>query len=147
MQFFRPSIDVVKPILKAAGLPTDDLPEQLDGFLACGDPTRPDGVVGLQIFSTDALLRSLVVAETVRERGIGRKLVAAAEGLAVQRGVSRVFLLTDTAEGFFAALGYRSVDRQVAPEPIRNSRQFSELCPASAALMLREIGGPAACID
>ena len=144
LRFFRPSVDAVKPLLTTAGLPTEDLPEGLEHFLACGDSINPDGVVGLEIFGPVALLRSLVVAEAVRGRGLGKDLVGAAEDLATQHGVGRIFLLTDTAEGFFAALGYTSADRQSAPEPIRLSRQFAELCPASAAFMAKVLQQPAA---
>lgn len=139
MRFFRPSFDAVIELLTAAGLPTDDLREPLEHFLVCGHPALPDGVVGIEIFGREALLRSLVVAETARRRGIGRQLVSAAEDLAIQQSASRVFLLTETAERFFAGLGYVHTDRQKAPAPIRNSRQFSDLCPASAAFMVKDL--------
>ena len=138
MSFFQPSAEAVKALLTTTGLPTDDLPVGLDHFLACGDPTNPDGIVGLEIFGRDALLRSLVVRETARGRGLGKDLVAAAEAVAADHGVGRVFLLTDTAEGFFATLGYRHTDRQTAPAAVKASRQFTELCPASAAFMMKQ---------
>lgn len=139
MSFFQPRLEAAKALLTTAGLPTDDLPEQLEHFLACGNAAEPDGIVGLEIFGEDALLRSLVVAEGMRERGLGKDLVAAAEALATSEGVRRVFLLTDTAAGFFSALGYTSSDRGLAPAPVRASRQFSELCPATAAFMVKNL--------
>lgn len=139
MNLFRPPPEAVKTLLSTAGLPTDDLPDGLDHFLACGDPADPDGIVGLEIFGPDALLRSLVVGETVRGRGTGKRLIAAAEAFAADHRVSRVFLLTDTAETFFAGLGYTLADRESAPPLVRASRQFSELCPASAAFMMKEL--------
>ena len=134
---FRPSPEAVTRLLTEAGLPTDDLPDGLEHFLACGDPDSPDGVVGLEIFGRDALLRSLVVREDARGSGIGLNLVAAAESRAADHRVSRVYLLTETAEAFFAALGYTMADRPTAPAAVRASRQFSELCPASAAFMIK----------
>ena len=139
MSFFQPRFEAAKALLATAGLPTDDLPEQLEHFLACGNAAEPDGIVGLEIFGEDALLRSLVVAERMRERGLGQDLVAAAEVLATSHGVRRVFLLTDTAAEFFSALGYTSSDRRLAPAPVRASRQFSELCPATAAFMVKNL--------
>lgn len=139
MRFFRPSVDAAKALLTTAGLPTDDLPERLDHFLACGDPSDPDGIVGLEIFGENALLRSLVVNGKKRGSGLGRALVAAIETRAADRNVRRIFLLTDTAEDFFTALGYEHADRQTAPEPVRDSRQFSELCPSSAAFMEKDL--------
>ncbi len=139
MVFFQPPREAVKALLTAAGLPTDDLPGGLDHFLACGDPANPDGIVGLEIFGKGALLRSLVVGEAARGRGLGKDLVAAAEALAAGHRVQRVFLLTDTADGFFAALGYRRADRHSAPAAVQASRQFTELCPASAAFMIKQL--------
>ena len=139
MSFFRPRFEAAEALLATAGLPVDDLPEQLEHFLACGRAAEPDGIIGLEIFGEDALLRSLVVSERMRERGLGKKLVAAAEAHAKTNGVRTVFLLTDTAEEFFSALGYTSADRALAPPPVSASRQFSELCPATAAFMVKNL--------
>lgn len=62
-------------------------------------------------------------------------LVAKAEGHAKAHGVEEVYLLTTTAEGFFARLGYERVEREGAPESIRGTKEFSSICPSSAVLM------------
>lgn len=139
MNLFRPSARAVSKLLKTARLPIEDLPEGLEHFLAVGDTANPDGVVGLQIFGDVALLRSLVVAASARGCGLGKYLVAAAEDRARAHGVRRVFLLTDTAEEFFAALGYDTIERSLAPGAIRRTAQFSDLCPACAAFMVKQL--------
>ena len=136
-----PSRRAVEKLLAAASLPTGDL-EGLDfaDFLAAGSSETPSGVVGLEIGSGVALLRSLVVDPAARGTGLGQGLVAAAEEHARGRGVRTIYLLTTTAEGFFARLGYRGASRENAPEAIRQTREFAALCPASAAFMSKEVG-------
>ena len=138
--FLDPSRRAVGQLLAAAALPTEDL-EALDfgDFLAVGSPETLAGVVGLEIGREVALLRSLVVDPSARGTGLGQSLVAAAEEHARRRGVRTIYLLTTTAEGFFARLGYREASRESAPEAIRRSREFAALCPASAAFMSKEV--------
>jgi amino-acid N-acetyltransferase len=66
-------------------------------------------------------------------------LVAQAERFAHSQGVSRVYLLTTTAEKFFDRLGYRKTDRESAPAPIRQTKEFSGLCPSSSAFMVKAL--------
>jgi amino-acid N-acetyltransferase len=54
-------------------------------------------------------------------------------------GVEVVYLLTTTAESFFAHRGYRRIERSQAPESIRSTREFSEICPASSAFMSKRM--------
>ncbi len=84
-----------------------------------------------------ALLRYLVVANAHAGRGIGRQLVSAAESLAATLGCRLVYLLKTTAEAFFELLGFRRMERDTAPLEIRQSNEFSSLCPSSATVMAK----------
>jgi len=134
----RPSLEAVTMLLAQADLPTDDVDGKLEHFFGAGREGRVDGVVGLELLSGVALLRSLAVDSEKRGRGMGRGLVKAAERYAREKGVQRIYLLTETAEGFFSSLGYKTIERSAAPEGIRGTREFSELCPASASFMAKE---------
>ena len=133
------SLATVAPLLRQGGLTTGDLPDDLEHFFACGAPGRPDGVVGIELYGGHAILRSLAVSPDARGRGCGTALVAAAERYARAHDVRTIHLLTETAREFFEALGYRPTDRAGAPETIRQSRQFAELCPASAVFMTKAL--------
>jgi amino-acid N-acetyltransferase len=136
----RPPRAAAVALLEAAALPTEDLADdKLEHFFLAGDSTAPVGLVGLELFGQLALLRSLVVIPGSRTTGIGTKLVAHAESYAASRGVSSIYLLTTTAEGFFAARGYSRVDRDTAPAPIRSTREFAELCPSTSAFMVKQL--------
>jgi amino-acid N-acetyltransferase len=136
----RPGRAAAVALLEAAGLPTEDLAdEKLEHFFLAGDRAAPAGLVGLELFGRVALLRSLVVAAAARTTGIGTKLVAHVEAFAASRGVRSIYLLTTTAEAFFAARGYSRVERSTAPGPIRSTREFADLCPSSSAFMVKQL--------
>jgi amino-acid N-acetyltransferase len=136
----RPSLPSVIALLRQAGLPTEDITaERVDDFFQAGEPQAPVGIVGLELSPPYALLRSLVVAPSARSSGLGSRLLAHAETHARSRGVRSLYLLTTTAEAFFAARGYVRADRNDAPPAIRSSAEFSALCPASAAFMVKKL--------
>jgi amino-acid N-acetyltransferase len=91
----------------------------------------------LEPFGQIGLLRSLAVHPSHRQQGIARRLVGEIERLGRQLGVKRVFLLTTTARAFFERRGYSVVTRRAAPPEIQRTREFTELCPDSAIVMVR----------
>jgi amino-acid N-acetyltransferase len=127
-------------LLQAQGLPVSDITdEHLEHFFFVGSEGSPTGLVGVEIYGIDALLRSLVVADTARTRGIGTLLVQHAEEYAASHCVSAMYLLTTTAESFFERRGYRRVDRNRAPRAIQSAPEFASLCPASSTFMIKQL--------
>ena len=132
--------DRILSLLVAATLPVDDLVENPNlPFWVAEIDGRTVGAVGLERFGPDGLLRSLVVAPEARRHGVGAALVESLERDARAAGVSRLLLLTQTAEAFFARLGYRQVARDLAPTSMRTHPQFVGLCPSSASCMSKSI--------
>jgi len=130
----------IQRLLDRAGLPVADLgPEQLEDFLVAErsgtGQAETLGIIGLQRFKQIGLLRSLVVSQSDRKSGLGRRLVSALEANACCRGVKDLWLLTIDAERFFEGLGYKMMSRDSAPDSIRNTEEFSGLCPDGAYLM------------
>jgi amino-acid N-acetyltransferase len=136
----RTDLPAVRALLETGRLPASDLNEQaLDHFLVWRDDSGVSGTVGLELYGDVAFLRSLVVAEKGRGSGAGTALTKAVEELAARSGVTSLYLLTLTAERFFAARGYSKIDRGDAPQSIRGTTQFSGLCPSSAVLMMKQL--------
>lgn len=134
----------VRRLLDDAGLPRADLTERdMRDFLVADAGGTPVGAVGLQQTGHIGLLRSLVVAPSRRGSGSGSRLVAALEARARELGVGELWLLTIDAGEFFAGLGYRPRRRSSAPPAIRDSAEFSSLCPADAAIYSKRLPGPA----
>ena len=121
--------------LRAEGLPAPDAGRYFSADLY----GAVVGYVGLEGEGRDLLLRSLVVLADRKARGLGARVLAAAETVAGDLGGARLHLLTTTAEPFFARNGYRAANRQTAPEAIRRTREFAGLCPASAAYLTKDL--------
>jgi amino-acid N-acetyltransferase len=138
----RPLRSTAVALLQAQGLPISDITdEHLEHFFFTGSDDSPTGLVGVEIYATEALLRSLVVAENARTRGIGSALVQHAEEFASSHRVDAMYLLTTTAEQFFERLGYERIDRSRVPPSIERTREFASLCPASSAFMTKQLSG------
>jgi amino-acid N-acetyltransferase len=130
-------------LLRAQGLPVSDiLDEHLEHFFFISSGGSPTGLVGLELYGTDALLRSLVVGENARRKGLGSALIKHAEQYAASMSVRSIYLLTTTAEAFFKRLGYERIERLRAPSSIKQTREFASLCPASSAFMVKSLGPP-----
>jgi amino-acid N-acetyltransferase len=136
----RPRLSAVVALLSSAQLPSGDLTERhCEHFFYTGAADAPDGLVGLELFGDVALLRSLVVDGAQRRGGAGSRLLAHAEAHARAHGVRQLFLLTTTAEEFFARRGFVRAAREIAPPAIRATREFSGICPASSAFMFKQL--------
>jgi amino-acid N-acetyltransferase len=136
----QPPLRAVVALLESAGLPAVDLrPEHLEHFFFCGARDAPTGLVGLEPFESEALLRSLVVTPAVRCSGLGSALVEHAEGHARSQGMRAIYLLTTSAERFFAQRGYLRIARAAAVPAIQATQEFKELCPDSSAVMAKAL--------
>ena len=133
-------IEAATRLLDAAGLPVDDIGAKApDAFLAAVVGDTLVGFIGLEEFDGVGLLRSLIVDPGFRSAGLGRVLVAALESHAGARGVDELWLLTIDADRWFARLDYVVRERSDVPDSIRDTREFSELCPGDAVLMSKTI--------
>ncbi|WP_197383742.1 GNAT family N-acetyltransferase [Ralstonia pseudosolanacearum] len=107
--------------------------------LVSSDTWGRSSCAGLEVYGTDALLRSVTVTPALRNTGLGRALVGIAERDAVAIGVQRLFLLTTSAADYFSRIGYQLCDRSVAPLAVQTTSQFSGLCPSTAVCMSKEL--------
>lgn len=129
----------LRDALAASGLPVADLAEPGRAFFRFDDDAGLVGYGGLEGQGADRLLRSLFVVADRRGEGLGRAMLAGLEASAGEPGVARLHLLTNTAAPFFAAAGYAAADRATAPPSIAASREFTALCPASAAYLVKSL--------
>ncbi|MBS0657924.1 MAG: GNAT family N-acetyltransferase [Verrucomicrobia bacterium] len=131
----------VRALLRSAGLVESDLTAaHWDHLLVLEEGNEIAGCIAGEILADGSwLLRSLAVAEAVRGRGHGERLVQALEARAVGRGVAVIYLLTETAADFFQARGYAPLARADAPGAVRECGQFSSLCPGSAVLLRKSL--------
>jgi len=132
-------LPAIRTLLASAALPVEDLGTAPIRFWVARNGRELIGVVGLETCGAAGLLRSLVVTSAERGKGMGRSLVSALERESKASGVMSLVLLTQTAERFFSALGYRVVDRASVGDAIQKSAEFRSLCPSSAVCMTKRI--------
>lgn len=136
----QPSLSAVVSLLEAAGLPSQDLtPTHLQHFFYCGSRAAPTGLVGVELYGPEALLRSLLVLPGARGGGMGSMLVEHAEAYARSRGARAMYLLTTSAGEFFRHRGYQHIARAGVVPAIQTTREFCELCPETSEVMAKAL--------
>ena len=135
---------LVERLLSESNLPLDGVRESLGSFVVAESQGDIVGVAGLETCGENALLRSVAVRPEWRSRGLGRELVTRVIADAEIRGVRALYLLTTTAERYFPSFGFRRVARDAVPDDVKATVEFREACPASAVVMARPLGVPAA---
>jgi len=135
----------IRALLAAAGLPVADVGAANQRFVVASVRGEPVGCAGIELHGTSGLLRSLAVRPAAHRRGLGTPLYQQIMAVAAAAGVADVYLLTTTADRFFARHGFRRIAREEVPDAVRASAEFASLCPASAVCMARAVarGAPA----
>jgi len=130
-------LEEVKSLLATCELPVSDIAEAaaLRFFGIRSADRMLAGIVGLEMFNSTALLRSLAVAPAERNRGLATTLTLFAERYARDHDLDALYLLTNTAADFFRRRGYAELTREQAPQAIRSTKQFTTLCPVNAVLL------------
>src|SRR5687768_2500673 len=126
-------------LLSAAKLPVQDLPEQPENFFVAITRNKVVGGIGLEQYGKYGLLRSLVVDPSWRGRQIADGLVRQLEKHAAQLGLESLFLLTETAPEYFQKKGFGFITRAEVPDVLKQSSEFSHVCPQSAAVMKKNL--------
>ena len=129
-------VEEVAALLEEAGLPREGFPDDTPVLLAARDESGLLGGVALEEHGPAALLRSLVVRPEARGRDLGRALTRAALARAWGRGATSVSLLTETAPGFFAGMGFGEATRADLPPELASSKELQGVCPESARVFL-----------
>jgi amino-acid N-acetyltransferase len=126
----------VERLLAAAHLPADGLAEQFGPAYAVAEV---DGAIvgaeGIEQYGDAGLLRSAVVRDDWRGRGVGDLLTRDRLAWAERAGLRELWLLTNTAADYFPRFGFARADRAAAPDAVQASREFAEACCASAIAM------------
>jgi amino-acid N-acetyltransferase len=129
-------LSAVRALLTDAHLPLDGIDEQFgDGYAVAESAGQVIGAEGIETYEDAGLLRSAVVHDSWRGRGIGDALTRDRLDWARSRGLREVYLLTTTAADYFPRHGFSRVDRTSAPAAVRRSREFAEACPDTAVTM------------
>lgn len=129
----------IKKLLSDSQLPTVGITPFLEHFVIAKSAQTIIGVAGIEIYNSTGLLRSLAVEPDFRGAAVGKELCSRTIAHAHTQNIQEIYVLTTTAEGFFAKRGFGVVDRSIAPDSLKNSVEFKSLCPASAVCMKMQL--------
>lgn len=132
-------LDAIKQLLTASLLPSRDLGAANQRFIAACERGRVIGCAGLQVAGTNGLVRSMAVHWTRRNAGLGSRLQQRLLFEAVMAGVRTLYVVTSTAEEFFARHGYRKVAAQGVPPELQASEEFTAFVPGGSTVMSRPV--------
>jgi 4-nitrophenyl phosphatase len=130
--------DDIAALLRAASLDPDTVRESLSGTVVAAD----GGIVAAAaapVRGQEAYLHSVAVVEEARGWHLGTLVTATALRGAAAEGARLAYLLTETAEGFFARLGFQRIGRGDLPGWIVG---LATGCSESAVALWRRLRGP-----
>lgn len=130
---------MVIALLLSEKLPVEDLPASLKNFFVALTEDKVIGAIGLEPYGNYALLRSMVVSKAYRDKKIAFSLVEKLEDYSKTLGVRAMYLLTETAPGYFEKKGYQKINREEVPAALQASSEFSHVCPVSTIVMKKEL--------
>ena len=117
-------VRAVLDLVEAVHLPPEGIAETMEYFWVARAGKCIIGTVGLEVYDDTALLRSLAVTPACQHAGLGRALTETVLSYLTIRQFRTVYLLTTTAEVFFARHGFCLVARDAVPAGVQQSVEF-----------------------
>jgi len=131
----REEVASIDALLGENDLPSLPPGQPLSNLLVANVEGGLAGAIALDVAGRCGLLRSAVVAASQRGRGVGGDLVSSLVSRAHELGLRDLYLLTESAEDFFAKQGFVPIGRGDVPPEIRATPEFRAQCPESAVAM------------
>lgn len=135
-------IAALKRLLVSSLLPSRDVGGAHQRFIVASENGRIIGCAGLQVAGQDGLVRSMAVHWTRRNSGLGSRLHERLLFEAVLAGVRTLYVVTTSAEGFFASHGFRKVAASAVPPDLQVSEEFAAFVPGGSTVMSRPVSPP-----
>jgi len=132
-------LDGIKRLLVGSLLPSRDAGGAHQRFIVALENGRLIGCAGLQVAGQDGLVRSMAVHWTRRNAGLGSRLHQRLLFEAVLAGVRTLYVVTTTAEDFFAGHGFRRIAAQSVPPDLQASEEFTTFVPGGSTVMSRPV--------
>ncbi len=129
----------IKGLLQQNNLPVADLEEGKQTFWIVMDGENIASVIGLEQYGSYGLLRSMATDKNHRDKGMAALLIETLIAGARHNTIKEVYLLTETAATYFEKKGFEKVNRDEVPEEIKQSKEFSHVCPATATVMKKAV--------
>ena len=132
-------LDAIKRLLVGSLLPSRDVGGARQRFIVASENGRVIGCAGLHLAGHDGLVRSMAVHWTRRNAGLGSRLHQRLLFEAVLAGVRNLYVVTTTAEDFFAGHGFRKIAAPAVPARLQASEEFTAFVPGGSTVMSRPV--------
>lgn len=129
----------VLELLEHNHLPRAEIERHVDTLLVAREGDRIVGCGAVELYGKAGLVRSIAVDLPHRGLGLGIQLTEAVLALARSHGLKTVYLLTETAQGFFPRFGFRSIRREEMDPAVKRSVEFTKACAETAHVMRAEL--------
>jgi amino-acid N-acetyltransferase len=130
----------IRTLLEEARLHTESLGGTISEFYIAEQAGIIIGVAGFEYYGDDALLRSVAVQSSQRNKGTGSAMIDWMISRAKEHQIKRIVLLTDTARKFFEKKGFAVVPRSLIDnEAMKRCSEFAYLCAASTTTMMLDL--------
>jgi len=120
-------VPAILDLIRAVHLPPEGIEETIAYFWVAREGERLVGTVGLEVYDDRALLRSLAVTPARQCTGLGSALTETALAYLTTRQFRAVYLLTTTAEAFFARHDFYLLARDEVPASVQRSVEFQSV--------------------
>ncbi|WP_263833176.1 arsenic resistance N-acetyltransferase ArsN2 [Sulfurospirillum oryzae] len=122
-------------LLASNALPTADIYEKnITLFVGLIDE-KIIATIGIETYGEVALLRSLCVKDELKNQKLGEKMLSYLLSFCTHEKIETLYLLTTTAERYFVRHSFEKITREETPLAIQQTREFQDICPASAVVM------------
>lgn len=127
-------LEEIARLLDSVGLPLVGI-EEMQVLAHFGEEGELIGILGVEDYGGDCLLRSLAVSPVHQRRGIGTALVT--HLLAISGGTNRrIYLYTENAQRFMKRFGFEVIAHAQVPDTIRSSPLIAGHCIERASAMM-----------
>ena len=131
--------ELIRQLLSECNLPFSDIDPTKQYFIIAENEGKIIGCSGIEIYGENGLFRSLAVDPDYRSLGIGKWLTDKIINSAHEKDIRKLYLLTTTANIFFAKQGWTKMERTNVPIEIGKTTEFMSICPSTATCMMHKL--------
>ena len=129
---------IVSKLLHQNNLSTEGITEKDVQFFAMYEEEIALGIGAFTVCGVFAMLRSVCIDHRYQKRGLGNVLCNQLFIKAKELGLENIYLLTDTAEGFFKKQNFNRIKREELPIVLENNILVQSACSMNSVVMYRK---------
>lgn len=129
----------IAALLELVNLSVEGVDDHFRDFLVAYEGYHLVGCIGIEIYVNVGLIRSVAVHHMFQGHGLGRELVRRMEHISIDKGLERLYLITETARRFFSLLGYVTIPRDTVDAKVKQSIEYTKVCATSGICMMKNL--------